>query len=117
MIPDGVIAEAIYGGTMTTGQVRDRIAAAAGLHAETTAELIEGLSRPGAGALTVLIDALDEAADPPRPGQRAARPADPRAPWRPAAAAGYPAAPADRPAAGQAGHRPLPAGRPGLHGV
>ena len=65
MIPDGAISEAIYAGTMTTGQVRDQIAAAAGLRAETTAELIEGLSRPGAGALTVLIDALDEAADPP----------------------------------------------------
>ena len=64
-VPDGAISEVIYAGTMTTGQVRDRIAAAAGLRADTTAELIEGLSRPGTGVLTVLIDALDEAADPP----------------------------------------------------
>src|SRR5262249_19275077 len=54
----------IYAGTLTTGQVRDRIAAAAGLRADTTAEFIDGLSRHGTGALTVLIDALDEAADP-----------------------------------------------------
>ena len=64
-IPDDAITETIYAGTMTTGQVRDRIAAAAGLRADTTAELIEGLGGRGAGALTVLIDALDEAADPP----------------------------------------------------
>ena len=64
-IPDEAITETIYAGTMTTGQVRDRIAAAAGLRADTTAELIQGLGGRGAGALTVLIDALDEAADPP----------------------------------------------------
>ncbi len=63
-VPDGAITEAIYAGTMTTGQVRDRIAAAAGLRADTTFELIEGLNRRGTAALTVLIDALDEAADP-----------------------------------------------------
>ena len=39
------IAEAIYSGTMTTGQVRDRIAAAAGVRVETTQELIDGLNR------------------------------------------------------------------------
>ena len=64
-IPDGAITEAIYAGTMTTGQVRDQIAAAAGLRADTTAELIDALTRRGNGSLTVLIDALDEAADPP----------------------------------------------------
>ena len=63
-ISGSAIAEAIYAGTMTTGQVRDRIAAAAGLRAETTQELIDGLSRRATGPLVVLIDALDEAADP-----------------------------------------------------
>ena len=58
------IAEAIYAGTMTTGQVRDRIAAAAGMRVETTQELIDGLNRRDVGPLVVLIDALDEAADP-----------------------------------------------------
>ena len=58
------IAEAIYAGTMTTGQVRDRIAAAAGVRVETTQELIDGLNRRHAGPRVVLIDALDEAADP-----------------------------------------------------
>ena len=58
------IAEAIYAGTMTTGQVRDRIAAAAGMRVETTQELIDGLNRRHAGPRVVLIDALDEAADP-----------------------------------------------------
>ena len=58
------IAEAIYAGTMTTGQVRDRIAAAAGVRVETTQELIDSLNRRDAGPLVVLIDALDEAADP-----------------------------------------------------
>ena len=64
MVSEGAISEAIYAGTMTTGQVRDRIAAAAGLHADTTGELIDCLSRNDSGALVVLIDALDEAADP-----------------------------------------------------
>ncbi len=63
-ISPGAITTAIYAGTMTTSQIRDRIAAAAKLPAHTTGELIDGLSRPGTGALTVLIDALDEAADP-----------------------------------------------------
>ncbi len=64
-IAEGAVSEAIYAGTMTTGQVRDRIAAAAGLHADTTQELIDGLSRDDTAALVMLIDALDEAADPP----------------------------------------------------
>ena len=64
-VPDGVITEAIYAGTMTTGQVRDRIAAAARLRAESTGELVDGLNQRGAGGLTMLIDAMDEAADPP----------------------------------------------------
>ncbi|MGD0068605.1 MAG: caspase family protein, partial [Streptosporangiaceae bacterium] len=63
-IPPGAITGAIYAGTMTTSQIRDQIAAAARLRADTTGELIDGLTRPGTGALTVLIDALDEAADP-----------------------------------------------------
>ena len=64
-VPEGAITEAIYAGTMTTGQVRDRIAAAVGLRVDTTAELITSLIRRGTGTPTVLIDALDEAADPP----------------------------------------------------
>ena len=65
-VSDGAITEAIYAGTMTTGQVRDRIAAAAGLRADTTGELIEWPpARRDTSALSVLIDALDEAADPP----------------------------------------------------
>jgi WD40 repeat protein len=63
-VAEGLISETIYAGTMTTGQVRDWIAAAAGLHANTTQELIDGLKQLGTGALVVLIDALDEAADP-----------------------------------------------------
>ena len=43
-IPDGAITEAIYAGTMTTSQIRDRIAAAAGLHVGTTAELVDALT-------------------------------------------------------------------------
>jgi Caspase domain len=62
---EGTIAETIYAGTMTTSQVRDRIAAAAGLRADTTGELIDGLRRRTDGKLLILIDALDEAADPP----------------------------------------------------
>jgi Caspase domain len=65
-IAEGAIAEAIYAGTMTIGQIRDRIAAAAGLRVDTTAELIDGLRGSEVGPITVLVDALDEAADPPR---------------------------------------------------
>ena len=60
-----IITDVIYAGTMTTGQVRDRIAIAAGLRADTTGELIDGLRHSERGALLILIDALDEAADPP----------------------------------------------------
>jgi WD40 repeat protein len=63
-IPANSIAEAIYAGTMTTGQVRDRIAAATGLRVETTQELVDGLNRRDGDPLIVLIDALDEATDP-----------------------------------------------------
>jgi hypothetical protein len=64
-IPESVITEAIYAGTMTTEQIRDRIADAAGLHVETVQELIRGLSQRTQGMpLVVLVDALDEAADP-----------------------------------------------------
>ena len=58
------IAEAIYAGTMTTEQVRDRIAAAANVRVETTQELIENLNQRDADPYVVLIDALDEAVDP-----------------------------------------------------
>ncbi|MGH3778646.1 MAG: caspase family protein [Pseudonocardiaceae bacterium] len=64
-IPDSVITEAIYAGTMTTEQIRDRIADMAGLRVETVQELIRGLNqRPEGTPIMVLVDALDEAADP-----------------------------------------------------
>ncbi|HEY7814595.1 MAG TPA: WD40 repeat domain-containing protein, partial [Nakamurella sp.] len=63
-IPRGVITEAIYAGTMTAGQVRDQIAAVAGESVGSTAELIDALTRHRGHTMTVLIDALDEAADP-----------------------------------------------------
>ena len=63
---EGVITDAIYAGTMTTSQIRDRIADAAGVRADTTGELIEALADRDPGQpLVVLIDAIDEAADPP----------------------------------------------------
>ena len=63
-VREDVITEAIYAGTMTTSQVRDRIATAAGCHAETTGDLIEGLRHRSDDPLIVLIDAIDEAGDP-----------------------------------------------------
>ena len=63
-IPASVISEAVYAGTMTVGQVRDRIAATARLRADTTQELIDGLAQRIGAPLVVLIDAVDEAADP-----------------------------------------------------
>jgi WD40 repeat protein len=63
-IPDSVITEAIYAGTMTTEQIRDRIADAAGLRVETVQELIRGLNqRTEDTPIVVMVDALDEAAD------------------------------------------------------
>ena len=61
---EGAIGEVIYAGTMTTGQVRDRIAATAGIRADTVQELIDGLNARAGKPLVALIDALDEAADP-----------------------------------------------------
>ena len=61
---EGTICEAIYAGTMTTSQVRERIAAAVGLLAETTQQLIDGLNEKEIGTTTILIDAIDEAANP-----------------------------------------------------
>lgn len=61
---EGTICEAIYAGTMTTSQVRERIAAAVGLLAETTQQLIDGLNAKNIGTTTILIDAIDEAANP-----------------------------------------------------
>jgi energy-coupling factor transporter ATP-binding protein EcfA2 len=64
-IPGSVITEAVYAGTMTTEQIRDRIADAAGICVETVQELIRGLNQRTADApIVVLVDALDEAADP-----------------------------------------------------
>ncbi|MGH3914087.1 MAG: hypothetical protein ACRDTC_11880, partial [Pseudonocardiaceae bacterium] len=63
-VADGAITEAIYAGTMTTEQVRDRIAAAAGLRVKSVQELIDGLNRRRGTRIVVLVDALDEAADP-----------------------------------------------------
>ncbi|MGH3801414.1 MAG: caspase family protein, partial [Pseudonocardiaceae bacterium] len=63
-VADSAITEAIYAGSMTTEQVRDRIAAAAGLRVKTVQELIDGLSHRSGGRIVVLVDAVDEAADP-----------------------------------------------------
>jgi hypothetical protein len=64
-VTDSAITSAIYAGTLTTEQVRDRIAAAAGLRVETLQELFEGLNQHVAATpVVILIDALDEAADP-----------------------------------------------------
>ena len=64
-VTDSVITEAIYAGTLTTEQIRDRIAATAGLRVDTVQELIDGLNQHTAGTSpVVLVDALDEAADP-----------------------------------------------------
>lgn len=65
-VTDSAITEAIYAGTLTTEQIRDRIAATAGLRVDTVQELIDGLDQHTAGIpIVVLVDALDEAADPP----------------------------------------------------
>jgi hypothetical protein len=65
VVPDSAITTAIYAGTLTTEQVRDRIAAAAGLHVETVQGLLEGLNQHvSERPMAVLVDALDEAADP-----------------------------------------------------
>ena len=63
-ISDGAITEAIYARTMTTEQIRDRIAAMAGLHSDTVQGLLDGLRQRAGAPLVVLIDALDEAANP-----------------------------------------------------
>ncbi|MGH4016531.1 MAG: caspase family protein, partial [Pseudonocardiaceae bacterium] len=63
-VADSAITEAIYAGSMTTEQVRDRIAAAAGLRVKNVQELIDGLNYRRRGRIVVLIDAVDEAADP-----------------------------------------------------
>jgi hypothetical protein len=64
-IPNSVITEAVYAGTMTTEQIRDRIADAAGVGVETVQGLIRELNQRTAGApIVVIVEALDEAADP-----------------------------------------------------
>ncbi|MFD6394955.1 caspase family protein, partial [Nocardia sp. NPDC060259] len=61
--PTGEVDVAIYAQNLTIDQVRDGIAAAAHLTATTVGELVDGLAHR-TEPLTVLIDALDEAADP-----------------------------------------------------
>ncbi|MFF0527560.1 caspase family protein [Nocardia amikacinitolerans] len=61
--PSGEVDVAIYAQNLTVDQVRDGIAAAAHLTAATVGELLDGLAHRSA-PFTVLIDALDEAADP-----------------------------------------------------
>ena len=65
--PAGAIDLAIYAGAQPTDDIRAAIAAAAGLAAADVNELIDGLnewSRAHGRPLLVLVDALDEAADP-----------------------------------------------------
>ena len=67
MPPVGGIDLAIYAGAQPTDDIRAVIAAAAGLAAGDVSELIDGLnnwSRVHGRPLLVLMDALDEAADP-----------------------------------------------------
>ncbi|MCA1676760.1 MAG: peptidase C14 caspase catalytic subunit p20, partial [Actinobacteria bacterium] len=59
------IATVIDAGGMASEQVRDGIAAAAGLQARSVQELIDGLNRRGGDPVVVLIDTVDDAADPP----------------------------------------------------
>ncbi|MGW4369809.1 caspase family protein [Nocardia takedensis] len=59
----GAVDVVIYAQNLTLDQVRDGIAAAAKLTAATVGELLDDLSVRPRG-LTVLIDGLDEAADP-----------------------------------------------------
>ncbi|MGK8557478.1 caspase family protein [Nocardia gipuzkoensis] len=61
--PVGAVDVAIYAQNLTLDQVRDGIAAAAHLSAATVGELLDGLHQR-TPALTVLIDGLDEAANP-----------------------------------------------------
>lgn len=61
--PAGVVDVAIYAQNLTVDQVRNGIAAAAHRTAATVGELIDALAHRTT-PLTVLIDALDEAADP-----------------------------------------------------
>jgi WD40 repeat protein len=63
VIQEGVFADAIYASTMTTAEIRDRIAATVGMRAETTQDLLDGLQH-GDGTAVVLVDAVDEADDP-----------------------------------------------------
>ena len=62
-VADSAIGDAVHAGTMTTDQVRDRIAAAAGLRVDSTQDLVQGLQHVD-NPLTVLVDALDESVDP-----------------------------------------------------
>ena len=61
---EGVIDEVIYAEGLKTYEVLARIAAAAGVHADTAKDLLARLTSRAVRPLTVLIDALDEAADP-----------------------------------------------------
>jgi WD40 repeat protein len=61
---ENTIDEVIYAGSMTVAQVRDQIAAAGGVRADTVQALIEGLNSRMGRPLVVLVDALDEAANP-----------------------------------------------------
>ena len=64
-VPEDAVAEAIYARTLTTKQVRDRIASGAGLRGESLQELIDELNQDAGGTpIVVLVDALDEGADP-----------------------------------------------------
>ncbi|WP_157110320.1 caspase family protein [Nocardia anaemiae] len=71
--PTGAVDVAIYAQNLTVDEVRDGIAAAAHLSCATVGELIEALAGR-ARVLTVLIDAVDEAADSDRLTRKLLRP-------------------------------------------
>ena len=62
-VPPGIIKEAIYAGGLTTEAIRDRMAAALGIRANSTAEFLEACQEMPT-EVTILIDAIDEAAEP-----------------------------------------------------
>ncbi|MGW4369807.1 caspase family protein [Nocardia takedensis] len=73
-IPEvGALDVPIYAQNLTLARVRDDIADAAGLTANSVGELLDRLAGR-AGVLTVLIDGLDEAADPTQLTQKLLRP-------------------------------------------
>ncbi len=73
LLQPGTIDVSIYAGTLPVEGVLAALAAVAGVHARTVTDLLRGI-RNRRDPLLVLIDALDEASDPPQLVQRLLRP-------------------------------------------